>query len=203
MAKTRDIYDTSKRAVLQKSGFTLIELLVSIVIIGVLISLLIVVVGKARSRSYIAGCASNLRQIGIALLLYADDQNGNFPSTDDDLRVLYPTYINDLSVFTCPATGNKLTDPSQIVTVPPGATGIGMDYEYRGSSIPITGVIKPPSLLDAEQKPTSYLLAWDSDNKGTNRIIDSIDNHGVLGGNKLFSDGSVRWFPASEWGFGE
>lgn len=192
-----------------RRGFTLIELLVAIVIIGLLISLLIVAVGKARARAHIAGCTSNLRQIGIALSLYADEHDEKFPPDDDDLTPLYPGYIDDLNTFACPATGTKLTDPSQLVTVQTGDTGVGMDYEYRGSYIPdFPGVpggpgAIPPTFMDAERIPTKYLLAWDSDNRGLNRLIDSEDNHGALGGNKLFSDGSVRWFKADEWGFGE
>ena len=191
----------------KKIGFTLIELLVVIAILGILVSLLAVGARRARSKGHIAGCASNLRQIGVALTLYADDHDEKYPHSEDNLIPLYPAYIDDLNIFTCPATGNKLTDPSRIITVQPGVEG--MDYEYRGTyrpdfpDRPGGPGATPPSLISAERKPTKYLLAWDNDDRGTNRIIDEYDNHGTLGGNKLFSDGSVRWFTAAEWGFGE
>jgi len=61
------------------AGFTLIELLVVITIIAVLIALLMPAVSRASERARRAGCASNLRQIGAAVLTYAQDWNGYPP----------------------------------------------------------------------------------------------------------------------------
>ena len=57
-------------------GFTLIELLVVIAIIALLMSLLIPALDAARLRAQDLLCASNLRNIGLALLLYLDDNDG-------------------------------------------------------------------------------------------------------------------------------
>jgi len=63
----------------QRSGFTLIELIVSIAIVGVLASLAVNLTRGARSAAHKASCASNLRQLGIAVSLYLNDHHQNFP----------------------------------------------------------------------------------------------------------------------------
>jgi prepilin-type N-terminal cleavage/methylation domain-containing protein/prepilin-type processing-associated H-X9-DG protein len=68
-------------------GFTLIELLTVIAIIGILAAILIPVVGKVRDSARSSVCVSNLRQIGLALHLYADDHNETFPAGNDGAGV--------------------------------------------------------------------------------------------------------------------
>ncbi len=64
---------------MKRRGFTLIELLVVIAIIAILAAILFPVFAKAREKARQATCTSNLKQIGMAVLMYADDYDGMAP----------------------------------------------------------------------------------------------------------------------------
>ena len=61
---------------MRKKGFTLIELLVVIAIIALLMAILIPVASGARERGQRVVCLSNLRQLTMAWIAYADDHDG-------------------------------------------------------------------------------------------------------------------------------
>ncbi len=60
-------------------GFTLIELLVVIAIISLLMGILMPVLSKVRQQAKLTMCAGNLRQVGLAIQLYAEDYDGSIP----------------------------------------------------------------------------------------------------------------------------
>ena len=62
---------------MKKNLFTLIELMLVIAIIAILASLLLPSLGKAREKSRLVLCASNLSQVGVTIFLYADDNESS------------------------------------------------------------------------------------------------------------------------------
>jgi prepilin-type N-terminal cleavage/methylation domain-containing protein/prepilin-type processing-associated H-X9-DG protein len=84
-------------------GFTLIELLVVIGIIGILTSMLMPALGRAKGSAQRIGCLNNEKQLALALRMYADDNNGFFPprvQTNRWCTTLRP-YYQDLRVLKC------------------------------------------------------------------------------------------------------
>jgi len=107
---------------LKKRGFTLIELLVVIAIIAILAAILFPVFAQAREKARAISCASNLKNLGTAVLMYAQDYDETYPnsnggSTDAHLcsvmknkgsyagwigNLLYP-YTKNAGIFACPS----------------------------------------------------------------------------------------------------
>lgn len=107
-----------------RRAFTLIELLAVIAIIGVLAGMIIVGSSKAREAAHRATCVSNLRQIGAAAYLYAQDNKGKFPETSQYnygrrggaglINRLDPYIQNNNKIFYCTAYTLPLATTSAI-----------------------------------------------------------------------------------------
>src|SRR5687767_12028807 len=109
---------THSRTHPRRRGFTLVELLVVIGIIALLIALLSPVCSKAREAANRTKCLSNLRTIGQAMFVYANNNrdrlpNGNEPYTwSDDAAAnwVMKNFADDVSagrVFRCPSDRNE------------------------------------------------------------------------------------------------
>lgn len=103
-----------------KRGFTLIELLVVIAIIAILAAILFPVFAKAREKARQSSCLSNVKQLTLAMLSYAQDSdeimprnttyNGTAASVAWDQYAVQP-YIKNVQILSCPSDSTPCNPP--------------------------------------------------------------------------------------------
>jgi prepilin-type N-terminal cleavage/methylation domain-containing protein/prepilin-type processing-associated H-X9-DG protein len=96
-------------------GFTLIELLVVIAIIAILAAILFPVFARARAKARQSSCLSNVKQIGLALMMYAQDNDERYPRTGGAWWQPLMPYVKNEQVFRTPAYSDDATASSDYV----------------------------------------------------------------------------------------
>ncbi len=71
-------------------------------VLGILAAILLPAVGAAREKANMVHCVSNLKQIGVGLMMYAEDNHGSLPGHDDCRKALEQGYGLDAKLFECP-----------------------------------------------------------------------------------------------------
>lgn len=172
------------------TAFTLMELLVVIAIIAILAALLMPVFGRAKENARGTACLSNLRQIGVGLQLYVQENNNRMPSMRDRLLdtnspviplptvdVVLSNHVGNVRVFECPSD----------------RAGI---FAQTGSSFGWN------SLLNGQDADHLTILTLDLGNAHTPVMFDKEAFHAARGEKKgvnyLYADGHIKNLLATE-----
>jgi len=188
-----------------RQGFTLIELLVVIAIIAILAAILFPVFARAREKARQASCCSNLKQLGLAARMYAQDYDGVTTrmyfgrgwSAYRWHQSLHP-YVVNREIYRC-LSGAQLVDRY---------TGLYMSYSMNSTNdgrhcfwygVPESAIQDPSgTIYITDSTGGRYYVYWLTASNAE-RYVDWRHNSGA---NFLFCDGHVKWrrkTQRSEW----
>lgn len=155
----------------ENKGFTLIELLVVIAIIAILAALLLPALAKAKESARRAACKSNLRQLGLAVIIYADDSNNKYPVASSHLawvplniyKYFSATVHISTNSFECPNYLNFADENGnpEVYLDPPGTPARARLGYYALWGLNTTADLRPRNLTYTQPAP------WDSPAKPT------------------------------------
>lgn len=216
-----------KKVWAKRRAFTLVELLVVIAIIGVLASMLLPALARAKEAGRRIHCLNNMRQLGVALRMYVDDNFGYYPPRTHPNR--WPTrlreYYQDLKLLVCPNDINPRTGETDSATWPADAAPRSYIYnawndfylklynnapnwrQYARTNLTSLNEsdIKEPSMTIAIGEKIEESMHWYFDYE-TYEDITQLDQrkHGGVkgkesgsGSNYIYCDGSARFV---KWG---